>query len=240
MLDGGFATITNSDFSSNGRAGVLLLGGSSARFGLDNLFATAGNTIRNNGSNGVHVTLNSFALFVGNTISGNGTNLARPFGRVGIGVYHARVNLGGGNTITGNGTAGMYVIGSTAQVGDFGFGVPTGNTISGNATNGISVSLGSALALINATMQNNGGSGVAASQRAVVSVTSSTITGNAVNGVRLSQASAATFQIAAQFAASTVTGNSGGDLLCLDAESSFEGVPAAATAGIGTISCTGF
>ena len=85
-------------------------------------------------------------------------------------------------------------------------------------------------------MQNNGGSGIAASQRSILIVTSSTITGNAVNGVRLSQGSGATFQLAA----STVTGNTGGDLQCLDAESSYEGVPSTATAGIGTISCTSF
>ena len=65
-------------------------------------------------------------------------------------------------------------------------------------------------------------------------------TGNAVNSVRLSQASAATFQIAAQLDASTVMNNTGGDLQCLDGESSFEGVPSTATAGIGTISCTSF
>src|SRR5262249_33384234 len=87
MLDNGTATILNSDFSSNGRAGVLMLNGSNGRFGLSNSFAVAGNTIRNNGSNGVHVTLNSFALFVGNTISGNGANPAGAFGRAGIGIY---------------------------------------------------------------------------------------------------------------------------------------------------------
>jgi hypothetical protein len=67
-----------------------------------------------------------------------------------------RVTVAGGNTITGNGTAGTFVIGSIAVVGDSGFGVPTNNMISGNATNGISVGLGSAPAVLNATMQNNG------------------------------------------------------------------------------------
>jgi hypothetical protein len=97
LLEGSTATITNSDFSSNARAGIIMLNGSAARIGLTDLLAPAGKTIRNNGSNGAHVTLNSMAVFVGNTISGNGTNPAGPFGRVGIGVYHARVNVSGGS-----------------------------------------------------------------------------------------------------------------------------------------------
>lgn len=240
IIDAATVTITNSEFSSNGRAGILMFNGSNARLGLGNNFEIAGNTIRNNGSNGVHLTLNSFGLFVGNTISGNGTNPAAPLGRVGIFVYHARANLGGGNTITGNGTTGMSILASTAAIGDAGFGVPFGNTISGNTTNGLSVALGSTVSFLNATIQNNGGSGIAGSERATVRVTSSTITGNAVNGVRLSQASVAMFQTFATLPASTITGNAGGDLNCLDGESSFEGVPPAATAGIGTITCTGF
>jgi len=240
LIDAGTATITNSDFSSNGRAGVLMLNGSNVRFGLNNAFGVEGNTIRNNGSNGVHLTLNSFGLFVGNTISGNGANPAAPLGRVGIFVYHARANLGGSNTITGNGTTGLSIVGSTAAIGDAGFGVPTANTISGNGTNGLSVTLGSAVSFLNATIQNNAGHGIAGSQRAILSVSSSTITGNAMNGVRLSQASAATFQIFGALGPSTITGNGAGDLNCLDGESSFEGVPPGATAGIGTITCTGF
>ena len=35
LIDNGTATITNSDFSSNGRAGVLMLNGSNVRFGLN-------------------------------------------------------------------------------------------------------------------------------------------------------------------------------------------------------------
>jgi len=240
LIDAGIATITNSDFSSNGRAGVLMLNGSNVRLGLNNAFGVEGNTIRNNGSNGVHLTINSFGLFAGNTISGNGTNPAAPLGRVGIFVYHARANFAGGNTITGNGTTGLSILASTAAIGDAGFGVPFANTISGNGTNGLSVALASTVHFNSATIQNNGGSGIAASERATLRVTSSTITNNAVNGVRLSQGSAATFQIFGALPASTITGNGAGDLNCLDGESSFEGVPPAATAGIGTITCTGF
>jgi hypothetical protein len=86
----------------------------------------------------------------------------------------------------------------------------------------------------NATIDNNNGTGIGLSSRSTMTMFSSTVTGHATNGVQLSQGSAAIFQAAPPVP--NVTGNTGFDLACLDAESSFAG-PLAAGA---TIDCTGF
>ncbi|HEV8144615.1 MAG TPA: right-handed parallel beta-helix repeat-containing protein [Methylomirabilota bacterium] len=239
LLDAAIATIVNSTFSGNGRAGILVFHGSTARIGMTNGFTVAPNTISGNGSAGIHVTLNSLALIVGNTITGNGTNPAGPFGRSGITVFMSRADLPGGNTITNNFGQGVLVGGaSTVVIGDPGFGFPTRNTIRGNSTagtsQGISVALNSTLGLRDALVEANNGAGVALTARSIVNVVSSTITGNTANGIQLSQGSAAIFQ--PNLPISSLSGNAGTDLKCLDGESSFTG-PIAAGA---TIDCTGF
>src|SRR5262249_21990528 len=72
LIDGALAVLTNSRFTANGRNGVFVFGGSTARIGLSNSFAIAPNVISDNGGNGLHITQGSMALVYGNTISGNG------------------------------------------------------------------------------------------------------------------------------------------------------------------------
>jgi hypothetical protein len=238
MLDGSIATITNSTFSANGRAGILVFNGSNARIGITGAFTLAPNAITGNGSTGIHVTVGSAAVIAGNTISGNGTSPAGAFGRFGVTAFHSRISLPGGNAITGNFAAGVLVNASTAVIGDPGFAVPTNNVIRGNSTaspsQGVNVVQSSTLLVRNATIDNNNGTGIGLSSRSTMTMFSSTVTGHATNGVQLSQGSAAIFQAAPPVP--NVTGNTGFDLACLDAESSFAG-PLAAGA---TIDCTGF
>ncbi len=238
MLDASVATITNSTFSANGRAGILVFNGSNARIGITGGFTSAPNVITGSGSTGIHVTVGSSAVIAGNTISGNGTNPAGPFGRFGVVAFHSRINLPGGNVITGNFGAGVTINASTAVIGDPGFAIPTNNVIRGNSTaapsQGVSVQMSSMLQIRNATIENNNGTGVGVSARSTMRMFSSTVTGHAADGIRLSQGSAAIFEAAPPV--SNVTGNAPFDLRCLDAESSVAG-PLAAGA---TIDCTGF
>jgi hypothetical protein len=237
LLDAAVATITNSTFANNGRTGILVFNGSTARIGMTDLFVPAGNLVQNNGSTGIHTTLNSMTLLVGNTISGNGGATAPGLGRGGVGVNLSRLVMPGLNTITGSRGSGVFLIGSTAVIGDPGFGLPTANTISGNGTlipgNGLFVFMASAVTVRNATIQNNGGSGIALSQRSTLTAIDSRIMGNTVDGVQLVEGSAAIFQPPA----STVSGNAHLDLQCNDAESSYSGPVAAGTIAAG---CTGF
>jgi Right handed beta helix region len=240
MLDGAVVSITNSSFSSNHRAGILVFGGSSARIGLSNAFTSAGNTINSNASNGVHVTIGSTAIVIGNTISGNGTDPAGPLGRFGIAAaIQSRIDLAAGNTITNNFGAGVFVgSGSLAAIGDPGFGLGTANLIRGNSTaapsQGVNVTANATLVMRGATIDANNGAGIALSARSTMSAVSNVITGNSGNGIQLSQGSAAIFQPIAPF--SNVSGNTGTDVICLDGESSVTG-PLAPGA---TINCTGF
>jgi parallel beta helix pectate lyase-like protein len=244
MLDGAIVSITNSTFSSNHRAGILVFGGSSARIGLSNDFTSAGNTIKANATTGVHVTIGSTAVFVGNTISGNGTDPAGPFGRFGIGAaIQSRVDLAANNVITDNFGAGVVIgSGSTAFVGDPGFGLGASNTIRNNSTAGssagltagIAVALNSTLVVRGATIDKNNGTGILLSGRSVMTVFPTTITNHTANGIQLSQGSAAIFQPVPPLV--TFGGNVPFDLKCLDKESSYAGpVPAGAT-----VDCTDF
>jgi hypothetical protein len=238
MLDASIATITDSTFSANARAGILVFNGSTARIGITGAFVSAPNAITDNGSTGIHVTIGSMAVIASNTISGNGTNPGGPFGRFGVVAFHSRINLPGGNVITGNFGAGVLVNASTAVIGDPGFGLPTNNIIRGNSTaapsQGVNVFLNSTLLVRNATIENNNGTGIGLSARSTMTMFSSTVTGHAANGVQLSQGSAAIFQPAVPLP--NLSGNTGFDLKCLDGESSFAGLFAAGA----TIDCTGF
>jgi hypothetical protein len=239
LLDASIATITNSAFSSNGRTGILVFNGSTARIGMNDLLAPAPNEVKDNGSTGIYVTLGSMAVILNNTITGNGTNPAAPLLRAGVAAFHSRIDLPGGNTITGNAGQGVSINSSTASIGDVGFGLPPLNTISGNSTagpsQGINVFL-STLILRNATVTKHNGPGVALSARSTMNVISSTIQNNSANGVQLSQGSAAIFQPLAPL--SNLSGNPGFDLQCDDAESSHAG-PLEPGAIISP-TCTGF
>ena len=236
FLDGAVVTITNSKFTGNKRNGVFVFGGSTARIGLSSVFAPGPNTISDNAANGIHVSLNSMVLIHGNTVTGNGTNAGSPLGRFGILLFHSRADLPGGNTISANFGPGIVVTGSSAVIGDPGFGLPSVNVISGNSTagaaQGIAIALGSAVVLRNATVDKNNGTGVAVSGRSTLSVFSGTLTNHSGNGLQVSQGSAVLFQVPP----ASISPNTPFDLKCLDGESSFSGQPG----GTPNIDCTGF
>jgi parallel beta-helix repeat protein len=239
-LDAATATITNSRFRSNGRTGILVFHGSTARIGMTNLLTVAPNVISDNASNGIHVTVASQALIAGNTISGNGVSPTGAFGRFGVVAFHSRINLPAGNVITGNFGAGVALNASTGVIGDPGFGLPPTNVIRGNSTaapsQGINVLLNSTLALRNATVDANNGTGVAVSGRSVMTMVNGAITGHTNNGIQVSQGGAVIFQTLPPFASVPVlSGNTPFDLKCLDTESSYTG-----TVSAGTIDCTDF
>jgi hypothetical protein len=238
LLDAAIATVINSTFTGNGRAGIIVFHGSTARIGMSNAFSVAPNTISGNGSAGIHVTLNSLALIVGNTITGNGTNPAGPFGRTGITVFMSRADLPGGNLIANNFGQGISIgAASTVAIGDPGFALPTRNTIRGNSTaapsQGINAALNSAVILRDALVELNNGAGVTLASRSTMNVVSSTVTGNSGDGIQLLQGSAAVFQPIPP--TSTVTANAGLDIDCLDGESSVSGPVTA-----GANNCSGF
>ena len=240
-LDAATATITNSRFRLNGRTGILVFHGSTARIGMTNALTLAPNVVSDNASNGIHVTVASQALIAGNTVSGNGTSPTGAFGRFGVVAFHSRINLPAGNVITGNFGAGVAVNASTAVIGDPGFGiVPPTNTIRGNSTaapsQGVNVLLNSTLALRNAIVDANNGTGVAVSGRSVLTMVNGVVSGHANNGIQLSQGAAVIFQTLNPAASvPLLSGNAPFDLKCLDTESSYTGTVTAAT-----IDCTDF
>jgi len=76
--ESGSATVLNSQVSQNGRHGVGVFDGGSARIGIDNSNNAGGNTISGNAVNGVHIVFGASAFVGMNTISnnaGNGINL---------------------------------------------------------------------------------------------------------------------------------------------------------------------
>jgi parallel beta helix pectate lyase-like protein len=224
FLDGAVVTITNSRFVSNNRVGVFVFGGSTGRIGFTSALLPAGNTISKNAGNGIQVALGSMGLIYGNTVTGNGTNPTSPLGRFGIFVLHSRVDLPGKNMITGNFWSGMGISGSTAIIGDPGFNQPTDNVIRGNNLaalqnqGGVSLALGSAAVLRNATIDANNGAGVALSERSTAVLFSANVTNNTANGVQLIQGSGIVFRPNAPL--SVISGNTGFDLKCFDTESS--------------------
>ena len=234
MIDGAFAVITNSRFTANGRNGVFVFGGSTARIGLTNGFAIAGNVISDNGGNGIHITQNSFALVYGNTISSNGVNPASPVGRFGVILFLSRADLVGGNTITGHAGTGITLFSSTAFVGDPGFGLPFTNVIRGNG-GGVSANIASAVTLRAATIDANNGPGIALNERSTAVLVSSTVSNNTVNGLQLIQGGATVFRPLLPL--NVVSGNTGFDLKCFDGESSITGPVAGSPTSDG---CTGF
>jgi len=245
FLDAANVTITNSKLEKNGRNGVFIFGASYGKIGFTNAFLPGPNVINDNGGNGIHVTQNSLGLIFGNDVKGNGTNPGSPVGRFGILLFGARADLPGANTISGNAGPGILLSGSTAYIGDPGFGLPSANTISGNSTagqtgpqtpaSGIALGVASAAVLRNATVQSNNGAGVLLLGRSTLSLISSTVTGNSVNGIELGQDSLAIF-LGPPFSLSNISGNAGTDLKCRDTQSTFTGPVFDSP----TTNCTGF
>jgi parallel beta-helix repeat protein len=239
-------TLTNSNVSQNGRIGVFIASGTAGRIGIDNNNNAAGNTISQNGSNGVAVVFGSTALIGNNSITQNGTDPAQA-GRSGISVIQAAADIAGGNSITGNTGQGIFARSASVQIGDPSFAFSTVNTITDNgdavAAGGVFAFLGSALVIRDAVISNNRGFGVGFSLRSHGQLFNSQILNNVAagpnpgDGIRLLFGSA----LLVSAPSSTVTGNAGAGLQCIDGESSVLGLLPLDGNGIpGSPGCTGF
>lgn len=218
-VDGAQATIVNSTITSNARNGVLVANGATSRVGLTDRLAAAGNTITQNGSTGVSVVQGSTATIAMNTITGNGTNSSLP--RFGIAVSLAVASIAGGNTISDNGGQGVFAgTGSSVLLGDLNTGLTTVNTISNNGNpaspGGVQAFVGSTMIVRDAVIQANKGPGLTLNTRSHAQIFSSTIQNNSDVGIRLFQGST----LYALAPATTISGNAGIALQCIDQESS--------------------
>jgi hypothetical protein len=255
VVDGAHATIINSTVTNNARNGVLIVNGSTARVGLTDRLAAAGNTITQNGATGVTVAQGSTGTIAMNTITDNGANPTLP--RFGISVSQSAASITGGNTISRNAGQGVFAgTGASVILGDLGVGLPTVNTVSANGNpaspGGVFVFLGSTMVVRDAVIEQNNGPGLAYSMRSQGQIISSTIrnnldvlttTGgtNPGDGIRLILGSA----LLPATPGSTVTGNAGFGLQCTDGESSAVNTVAPFLTFAGNVrgdipNCTGF
>ena len=171
----------------------------------------AGNTINNNGLDGVQVNAGVYSsTFVqGNAITSNarnGVNLYAPFGEILTGLGLGGVGVGEGNTMTGNAASGL-----TASKGDYTGTSVAGNTISGNAT-GISLTNTKNLAIggTNATFKNTVSGNSISGLFATGDLTATKIRGNAFSanplGVSLLDAQGVSLGTAEAGGGNTITG----------------------------------
>lgn len=254
--DGAQVTVTNSMISNNSRFGIIIVDGASGKIGQTDRQEPAGNTISQNGSNGITVSTGGTAQIAMNQVTGNGTDPTQP-GRNGISVLQGSASLVGGNTISGNAGAGLAITSSSVTMGNGDLGITPVNTITGNGNSaspgGVSAFLGASVVLRNATIQGNNGPGVTLTTRSQAQLVSSTIQGNlnlplpngfmsAGDGIRLVFGSA----LLPGNPGSTIAGNAGAGVQCTDGESSvINAVPPILTmsgnaGGDLSASCTGF
>jgi len=180
-VEGGAATVINSTISGNGRTGIIVHNGGSARIGITNRNDPAGNMITGNSGSGIGVANGGSAYLADNTISGNGIiNPASTACCFGLHVTHATASLAGGNTISGNAGSGVFVRAGSVLIGDPGFDLPTGNIISDNGASnptrgGIQAFQGGMADVRDATITGNHGGGAQASENGVIELRNSTI-----------------------------------------------------------------
>ena len=247
-IESAAATVINSQVNQNGRMGVGVFNGGSARIGVDNFNVGAGNTISANASNGIHIVFGSSALIAMNQITGNGTSAAPGNLRNGINLASASADIIGGNTISGHtGGTGVNLVRSSAIFGDALFDFTTVNTISGNGSpasqGGIFAFNGSSVTIRDAIITNNVGAGVFLSFRSQAQISGNTIQNNVPpggDGIRLVFGSG----LLGAAPIGSVTGNAGFGLNCTDGESSVlnTGVLGIGLNTLGGVAqtCTGF
>jgi len=258
VIEGGSATVINSTISSNGGLGIVVNPGGSARIGINDRTQYAGNTISNNGSNGIHVAGGS-AFIGGNIISGNGTDSTALWGRHGVGIFYGSASVLGYNSITGNAYSGIIAKSSAVIIGDGGFGLPIGapgedpkyaNVITGNNwagtpdLGGVYGYLGASLDIRYATISGNTGDGVILRLRSTARMYGDTINDNSRNGILLDQGGGVRLQTPLDPipvpAAVTATGNGSGlALQCVFGEDSFLGGFAPGSQPV-SVTCSGF
>jgi hypothetical protein len=166
----------------------------------------------------------------------------------GVGVVQAKASVAGGNAISNNNGGGVVATSSRVVLGDAGPALPTTvNHISANGTltqtGGVFAGVGSSILIRDAQIVGNNGAGLLISLRSVGQMSSSAIQNNASDGVRLLLGSA--LLPLSTPGGSTISGNSGAGISCLDGESSVVNVGPPALSFSGNAagdapSCTGF
>jgi parallel beta-helix repeat protein len=224
-IESATVNVTNSMISLN-RMGIDVHLGGKAWIGVTIGITTgpqyAGNTIINNGGNGIFVYGGSSAYIGGNTINGNGTALNMFYGVSGIQVINSTAILIGSNTITNNTGVGVLATNSGVRIGEAAFGLPTHNTITGNGADpsipilkgGVQGDLGSSLNIIDADISNNIGGGVILGRCSNVLFPAlfgppTTVTGNSAYGLQCIDAN-----FCSRYGGNTsgITGNTVGDV----------------------------
>jgi hypothetical protein len=249
-MDAAQGTVINSRVNQNGRMGIGVFNGGSARIGIDNFNVAGGNVISANASNGVHIVFGSTALMAMNQVIGNGTSTDPAALKIGVNITSATADFIGGNTISGNVGTGVNLVRSSANFGDATFGFSTVNTITGNGNPvsqaGVVAFNGSSVTIRDAVISNNVAFGVVLSFRSSAQIGNNTIQNNVAigpgtgDGVRLVLGSG----LFGTTPNGAVTGNAGFGLNCTDGESSvinigLLGIGANALGGVGP-ACTGF
>jgi hypothetical protein len=219
-VDSASAVVLGSTVSENGRMGIVLVNGASARIGIDGMNAIAGSSIRANGSNGIVASLGSSFYLAASEVSGNGTDPAALAGRAGVNLAGASATLIGGNTVRDNASSGVSGFRSASlTIGDPSFGLDTRNVVSRNGTadlsGGVFVFQGSAVIVRNALVADNAGFGLGIGMRSSGQVVGSTFGGNG-DGIRILMGGA----LFVSAPPSTVSGSAGFGVQCLDGESS--------------------
>ena len=221
-IEGARAIVTNSTISFNGRTGIQVLLGGSARIGITSGGQYAGNTISDNYGSGIFLYAGGSAYIGGNTITGNGTALNMTSGISGIYVVNATAILVGSNTIAENKGLGVWAANSGVRIGEQAFGLPTHNTITGNGTGptiptifrgGVLGAEGTFLGIRDADISDNAGNGITlqgcSNLGAISGITLLTVTGNTLFGLQCGDAN---FCSRYGIDTSGITGNTGGDV----------------------------
>jgi len=238
-VDASHATITASTSRGNSYYGVFLYAGASAVLGANAAGdVCCGNSIVNNGSDGVVVVEASVADLFGNDISNNGAAV----NRFGVNVTTGGVVwLRGGNVVSHNGGAaggaGAYVRAAILRAGggDVALNPPTNDVTDNRA--GILTADSAVVDLKDANVSGNTNLGVLLDHGTRARLETNTVSGNGGHGLYIRRNSSASLLPAGN----TVSGNGGFGLYCADGESSYAGNTAGVIGnGAGDVSCTGY
>jgi parallel beta-helix repeat protein len=210
-VEGSSATVINNIISGNGGKGIYVASSGNSRIGINDSDQPAGNTIENNGYDGIQISNSAAAYMLANTIRLNGLTT----GRHGVGIHRASGRLMGNNIIQGNGWHGVSVnLGQLYQgVGDFFNLTPGPDQITGNEHSGIYGWNGAHLDIQHLTVTGNKQHGIALSLQSTLRLFDATISGNLMNGIVLWDSSSVA-RYSTDSPRDTITGNTGWGIIC--------------------------
>jgi nitrous oxidase accessory protein NosD len=238
---GSNATITANTIRHCRDSGIGLVQSASARIGLTEDEAEAGNLIELNRIDGIGIFDASSAVLYGNTIQNNGFEGAIVIGE---GIFVGRkssLRMLGRNTIRLNGL-GIFLRDAHLRTGKGSFAItPNNEEISNNFSTGIFAEENSTLELrdgvVNVT-NNSPGFGILLQHGSRARMREALISGNTAGGMVIQLASSVRFLTPLN----TISGNGGFGLNCIGGESSFVGNFVGGGNGSGDVNptCSGF